>query len=49
MLKELDKYKISESELTALMVINGLTYKIIPHEVYISEKITYKDEEFLIN
>ena len=31
------------------MVINGLTYKIIPHEVYISEKITYKDEEFLIN
>lgn len=49
MLKELDKYKISESELTALMVINGLAYKIIPHEVYISEKITYKDEEFLIN
>lgn len=48
MLKVLDKGTISESDLFTLMAINGLAYKIIPQEIYISEKLIYKNDEFVV-
>ena len=48
LLKSLGKNEISEKDMTTLLIIHGLAYKMIPHEVYVSEKINYKDERFYI-
>lgn len=47
-LKAREKIEISENDMLTLMILNGLTYKMIPKEVYISDKIVYKNEKFII-
>ncbi len=48
MLKIMEKKEISENNLCTLLVINGLAYKMIPHEVYVTDKIFYKNDKFII-
>ncbi len=47
-MKKFNISRMAENELLALLVTNGLAYKLIPKEVYMSEKIIYKDEYFEI-
>ena len=41
--------EMAENELCKLLVDNGLTYKVIPKEVYASDKIKLKEDTFMIN
>lgn len=47
-LVENNMIKVSENSMLSFMVINGLTYKTIPKEIYNSKKIKYVDEKFVI-
>lgn len=47
-MKQHDKYEMAENELCKLLIDNGLTYKVIPKEIYASDKIKYKDDVFAI-
>lgn len=48
LLKTLGKTEISQRDMLNLLVVNGLAYKVIPHELCVSEKIIFKDEKFLV-
>ncbi len=48
-LREMDKLEIDENELRTLLIENGLAYKVIPEELYVSNKIKYKDGLFMIS
>ena len=37
---------LPENKMLSLLVVNGLTYKMIPRDVYLSDKLIYKDEFF---
>lgn len=39
---------ISEAQMLSFLIVNGLTYKIIPKELYNANKIKYMDEKFVI-
>ncbi|MBQ6319260.1 MAG: hypothetical protein IJI23_05705 [Lachnospiraceae bacterium] len=41
--------EISENDMLTILVMNNLTYKMIPKEIYTSEIIEYKDELFTID
>lgn len=47
-LKKNNITEISENFMLSFMIVNGLTYKIIPKEIYNSEKIKYVDENFVV-
>lgn len=47
-LKENGYSTISKSKLLSILIETGLTYKIIPKELYNSESIKYLDEEFVV-
>lgn len=47
-LKENGYSTISKSKLLSILIETGLTYKIIPKELYDSESIKYLDEEFVV-
>lgn len=40
--------EISENDMLTILVMNNLTYKMIPKELYTSEALEYKDEVFEI-
>ena len=40
--------EISENTLLTLLIVNNLTYKLIPKELYSSDRITFEDEKFKI-
>lgn len=40
--------EISEAQMLSFLVINGLTYKMIPKELYNANRIKYVDEKFVI-
>lgn len=48
MLNKMNIKEISENNLCTLLVLNGLAYKMIPHEVYVTERIVYKEDKFII-
>ena len=45
-LNDMNYNVIAENELLALLVVNGLAWKMIPQEMYITDKISYRDEQF---
>lgn len=47
LLKKLDITEITENNMLTLLVMNDLTYKIIPKELYVSDKIIYNDGRFI--
>ena len=47
-LKEKNITTISENSMLSFLIINGLTYKIIPKELFNSDKIKYVDGKFNI-
>ena len=40
--------ELSENKMLSLLVVNGLTYKIIPKELYASDKLIFRNEMFSI-
>ena len=40
--------EVSESNMLTLLVMNNLTYKMIPKELYVSDKLKYINEKFVI-
>lgn len=47
-LKNMGIKEVSESNMLTLLVMNNLTYKMIPKEVYVSDKLKYINEKFVI-
>lgn len=47
-LKENNMTEVSENIMISFLIINGLTYKAIPKELYNSDKIKYMDGKFII-
>ena len=39
---------ISENNMLTLLIMNNLTYKVIPKELYSSDKLIYEDECFRV-
>lgn len=39
---------ISEAQMLSFLIVNGLTYKMIPKELYNADKIKYMDEKFVV-
>lgn len=46
-LKENGYTTISEAQMLLFLIVNGLTYKMIPKELYNANKIKYMDEKFV--
>lgn len=40
--------EVSENNMLTLLVMNNLTYKMIPKELYVSDKLKYINEKFLL-
>lgn len=47
-LKNMGIKEVSESNMLTLLVMNNLTYKMIPKELYASDKLKYINERFVI-
>lgn len=47
-LKNMGMKEVSENNMLTLLVMNNLTYKMIPKELYISDKLKYINEKFLL-
>ena len=47
-LKNMGIKEVSESNMLTLLVMNNLTYKMIPKELYVSDKLKYINEKFVI-
>lgn len=47
-LREMNKLEIDENELRTFLIDGGMAYKVIPEELYVSNKIKYKDGLFII-
>lgn len=47
-LKENGYTTISEAQMLSFLIVNGLTYKMIPKELYNANKIKYMGEKFVI-
>lgn len=48
-LKKNGIHKLSEDKMYSFLILNGLTYKLIPKELYDSKVIEYRDGIFIIN
>ena len=47
-LKSLGYSELSENNMLTLLIMNNLTYKMIPKELYVSDKLKYENEKFVI-
>ena len=47
-LKNMGMKEVSENNMLTLLVMNNLTYKMIPKELYVSDKLKYINEKFLL-
>lgn len=47
-LKSLGYSELSENNMLTLLIMNNLTYKMIPKELYVSDKLKYENEKFII-
>lgn len=47
-LKNMGMKDVSENNMLTLLVMNNLTYKMIPKELYVSDKLKYINEKFLL-
>ena len=47
-LKNMGMKEVSENNMFTLLVMNNLTYKMIPKELYVSDKLKYINEKFLL-
>lgn len=48
LLNKLDMTEITENNMLTLLIMNNLTYKMIPKELYVSDKIIYDNGRFAI-
>ena len=47
-LNQMNVKQLSENEMLSLLIVNNLTYKMIPYELFHGERIKYKEEMFFI-